>query len=1012
MRRVLVALFVTLVAGGTADAADRGVVICDGAGACRSGRESDLSQQFDHAWVWSSVCAARRVRPGDDFGCQRGALAPFHVSTPRKGERIVIISAPAEMWREVPEDLIPRFALQESQRTIHLPVDSGLWRARAISQERGAWWCTAAGPTGCRLDLLDAPERFTKIVERNGTAVAGASVSIVERTASRRKADVLAVLTSSQEGEVRIARVPGREPVTMVISATRRAPLVVQARPGELPPVLTMEPGAAINGRIAVANGRTLTPLANAEVGIEAWLPGVPVLYRRSAVTKADGRFLLEALPPGTVGLSVRREGYATERRELELQREKTDLHDIVLAVAHTLNLRVIDDTGAPVPGASVALADEASFTNAEGVAIVAGLNDEDAITLAVSKNGHVPSTIDLPAPLPGDLEVELTRAFTIIGAVVTMAELPVDSGEVVVHVGPKETFLPLGPDGTFSVTVEAQREIEIEVNTRVAAPHRATVEQGFPGETRDLGRLQVADGYSVRGTVVKRDDGSPVAGARVWAPRQTPQGPLVAWMRGQIVEAITGENGRFDLRGIASPPPLLRVDLAGIAREITTTAKCKESPCEVGSIAVGSGATVTVEVRGAGKGAAAHLDLGPDRTEVDKLSQPLLDSTATFRHVPRGLARLRILRTRTILCERSIEVGGDGSITTFECDIRPLRVSGRVTSGGEPIQAGVLVWSSDTDQQVHAAIVTRKSSQGLIQQDTYGAPASSVTVSIANGQFATEDLRPGIWNVAWNASAAFSGSRRVTIPEVDSHHLDLDFPATLVRGRVLGRDGLPARRALVRALEEKSVAMTGADGEFTLVLPTGRHRLQAERGAERSPISTVEVDASKPTPQTELTLDAEPASVRVAVFLAGRPAPNVFLLAQSDDDTTKVLVTDANGTAALEAHEESSRLRFAAMGQGRWYFGPWLERGQFSDGVTIQMPDDVGSITITSATPGTPVPVVLQPQGWDVTRALTWLSITPRLPLTITGLPAGTYTIDRRIIDLRAGMHEHVELR
>jgi hypothetical protein len=160
---------------------------------------------------------------------------------------------------------------------------------------------------------------------------------------------------------------PHRLVVRLPGAATVRSE-VVEVGPGDeiiLGAVLP-DRGTAISGR--VLDGGSLQPVAGARVGCE---PGSPHQFRKpltlrrlpSAVTDADGVFLLEGLDPGPCRAIVRAPGYAAWRRDgVEPENAGADLGDIELDHGMTVVGRVVDRADRPQPGLAVEVTEDAAY--------------------------------------------------------------------------------------------------------------------------------------------------------------------------------------------------------------------------------------------------------------------------------------------------------------------------------------------------------------------------------------------------------------------------------------------------------------------------------------------------------------------------------------------------------------------------------------------------------------------------------------------------------------------------
>jgi len=143
---------------------------------------------------------------------------------------------------------------------------------------------------------------------------------------------------------------------------------VVEVAAGEtrqLPPAAP-ERGLAVAGR--AVDAATLQPVAGARVTCE---PGSPHQFRKpheldglsSAVTDADGLFLLEGLDPGRCRALVRAPGFATWRRDgVEPDEIGADIGDVELDHGMTIVGQVVDRAGRPLGGIGVEVFEDAAY--------------------------------------------------------------------------------------------------------------------------------------------------------------------------------------------------------------------------------------------------------------------------------------------------------------------------------------------------------------------------------------------------------------------------------------------------------------------------------------------------------------------------------------------------------------------------------------------------------------------------------------------------------------------------
>lgn len=123
-----------------------------------------------------------------------------------------------------------------------------------------------------------------------------------------------------------------------------------------------------------------------------------------------------------------------------------------------------------------------------------------------------------------------------------------------------------------------------------------------------------------------------------------------------------------------------------------------------------------------------------------------------------------------------------------------------------------------------------------------------------------------------------------------------------------------------------------------------------------------------------------------------GRPLPGAFLFVEADELQT--VMTGADGTVRVRRPERAAQLRIAAHGGGVWAFDTWRSAAvasplRLSLGATGDLQIRSGSRGLVSITTF---------DGWSLTLLLSRLGQVPYAaegePLTIRGLPPGTYTI------------------
>jgi hypothetical protein len=453
-------------------------------------------------------------------------------------------------------------AESDAQGGYALALAPGRYRARAVGQEVvaldaaaiGAGAGDEAGDEAGRLDdetvtreIWVAPRSEVRgfdiyvvrlarvhgrVVDGNGDPVAEALVrhrtSLLDRAIDSRHTAPTGEAWSGADGAFAVLVPPGR--VTLLASAPGRTPSSTRIHwvaPGaELRGVeIVMDPGPDVAGRVVDTAGKAV---AGARVVGRVELDGAPA-GEISAVSKADGTFLLGAVPPGRLVLQAEAEGYAPSPAVVvTVSGEPGRREDVVLRLTApaTLAGRVVDEQGAGIAGATVRalrpmsqIALPSVTTDAQGkfdMLIAPGPMDVTA-----TAPGFAPGRSSGVAATSQAVIIELARGGAIAG-VVTGRGQPLS--HFTVHVlqrsapdGPGDFFQQdmrvVSPDGGYRLADLPPGRYSVTA----AAPGLAPVEK--PGVAVAPGRetrvdLELAPGASLAGTVRDARSQAPVAGA------------------------------------------------------------------------------------------------------------------------------------------------------------------------------------------------------------------------------------------------------------------------------------------------------------------------------------------------------------------------------------------------------------------------------------------------------------------------------------------------------------------
>ena len=966
-----------------------------------------------HLWVWSDGLAPRKLDARADVLAElrRTPSRPLDVrvrgwSRSEELAGLRVIAAPQEMWLDVPEPLLPAFALTKEGRAT-IPVRDPI-RMRVVGEKFGTVWEDVAPAARAFELLLREPSADATVAFR---ASDGALAGRVFALAMMRRRGEAATATRAQfasddKGVVRIPSLPESEILTLFVTSERSAPQTISGSAADLSRTIRLPAPAQIRGRVVDEEQR---PLRDVKVEAEGWVSSdAPVASRDAAVSDDAGVWTVRGLPRGQVMVRATAKGRATFRRRVTLEEGGSlDLGTITMPPSADVVLTVTNTENEPLPNVNVA--GDSGFrgtTGKSGSVTLTGLPVDDSSSITLTAAGFAKQTITLALPLPKEERVVLERAFSVLGNVVDDKGAAVSDATAIVTSGMAYRRVDVAADGSFSFDVEPGKEFDLTFESPSAASVSRKEQAGRIGETRNLGTIRLPSGLSVRGRIVDSAD-SPVAGARVWSVRASAGGTVVAWAGGRVVQATSDGDGNFDLRGLPPGPALLRIDAPDYARTYRPVV-VEAEPLDAGAIEVVRGRDVTVKTKH-DDARTARIDLRGDWLDADMLTAPVVEGEARLRHVPPGTYKVTVVNARAVVCERTVDVR-ENSDALVEC-APPMLVRGRVLLGGAPAYSGSLSWNrpSETD----GLISNRVSAMGALQQNVYGMGSGTVVVPLrADGTFETNELRAGEWQVSWRSpESGGTPDRTFVVPDVADAQIVVEFSGGVIRGRVVDANDRPIAQARVREIQGPLFAMSGAEGSFTLTaVAPGVHRLQASLGARASRVVEVTVEPDQAASEVRLEIDdveRDVLTIRV-VGVEGQPKPNAFVFAGR-----KIMTADANGVAR-SSFPEGRPGRVIVFADNEWAFGDVGE----SDDVTLRF-ERTGAMTIRSKTI-TGEPQILSARAgdlsWMLERLGTFLTLAPDAPLVIHGLPVGTYEVrigaDVATVAITAGSNATVDLR
>ena len=339
-----------------------------------------------------------------------------------------------------------------------------------------------------------------------------------------------------------------------------QSPVALEARPGvRLDGVtLYLEPAVERDGLVLDARD---APLAGAEVRL---LDGDDRF-----ASDAQGRFRFHA--PDGATLEARKPGFAIAWAAVE-RTGRTTLRLVPLpdgGASETIALagRVVDPAGRPVEGALVTAGPPRApfaveppparaFTDGEGRFAFADLAPAREFSVEARAPAFAPARAEHAAPGARDLVLTLRAGGVLRGAVRDSSTgKPLAAFAVVLwpvigplERGPRIDAARLDAGGRYAVDGLAPGRFRATAIARGFAP-ADEIEIAIPPSLEPVEQdFALGRGAEVRGRVVEKEGGAPIAGARVSLEGSvTPDAPLPA-----LDDALTDGNGEFRLSGLA----------------------------------------------------------------------------------------------------------------------------------------------------------------------------------------------------------------------------------------------------------------------------------------------------------------------------------------------------------------------------------------------------------------------------------------------------------------------------
>ena len=344
--------------------------------------------------------------------------------------------------------------------------------------------------------------------------------------------------------------------VTLRLPRVASGPLAVQ-----------LEKGGSITGVVREGRGRGLVAGARVSLSRNLRVPGgwEEEATRNETTTDAKGRFRIDGIGRGPVGLVARAPGFGEARRDAR----SGEAVELFLFPGASLAGVVRDDQGRPVTGAAVRTEGDrpSERTDAKGEFRMASVRPGEH-TVVAREGGRAPgiAVVVVEPETEASVSIVLSDGGFVTGRVVDPEEQPL-AGRLRVEVF-DEHGLPSSvsdglatdakADGTFALGPLPIGTLGIGVSAPRHATRRVEATIAGRGRTVDLGDVTLETGLVIRGQVRDRE-GSGIEGASVRARLRRPG------ERGEG-EATSEADGAFVVAGLKPGTYQLTASRSGLA--------------------------------------------------------------------------------------------------------------------------------------------------------------------------------------------------------------------------------------------------------------------------------------------------------------------------------------------------------------------------------------------------------------------------------------------------------------
>lgn len=778
-----------------------------------------------------------------------GRVVDGDTQEPIAGARVESRAVGAGRLEDHPRFGLVEVATDDEGRFVLSGLGTGPFRVSASAPGFGSTTRSdVAGDVAVTLYLFRGVGIYGRVLDPKGEPIEGAFVDAdpTSRAPFSRSAPT-SVQRSDTEGRFAILGVESG-PYRLYARHPDFAPSAFEASVSDrdVEVDLVLGAGVTVTGRLVDESDKPLIGRVVLEA-IDGKSVGGLIESRLSADTDPRGAYVLRGVPRGEHRLKLSARGYGSEHVEVYVGSEPTvDVGDVVLEVGIAIHGVVVDTTGTPVAGARLQAfpsmgsgrsrgmeRPDEEEADAEGRFVLAGL-DEGLYQLMAHARGFGRELVEAEARRgAAPITVTLKPAGTIRGRVLDPEGRPIRSFRVNARTPEQRSFGSFASgsaedDGAFLMEDVAEGNYVLEIASSDFVAKILSNVAVAPGGVTDVGAVRLERGARLRGTVTD-SAGAPVAGATVRV-RAGGQRFISPFDSGQTTDGsgafeIDGlSEGRVDV--IASHPSYADGRVEGVEIHPRSTNHV-ELVLRMGGTLEGyvrsrdgtniAGRVIHVSPTRAGR-------LLSDRAMVQ--SGP--DGYFRFDHLEPGSLQVSLLAAagaaQYAVQSREVEVR-ELETAFVEFDSRQILVQGQIRRRGAPLaRAEIDLWPTE----------------GAFGFSISGGPSGEAAplgprylngVTSDDGYFELLVDAPGEYRVSVSVSGAGLPSRNVTVPDLDTYLLDLEFSGVVISGRVVDEETeAPIAGANVVARPDPpspkpsrgGYMRTGADGTFEIEVEPG----------------------------------------------------------------------------------------------------------------------------------------------------------------------------------------------